>query len=46
MSGYTSTDISRFDDPSWYLQYEEVEEIGFWDRVDMAYEEERESRSE
>lgn len=46
MSGYTSTDISRFDDPNWYLPDEEVEEIGFWDRVDMAYEEERDRRSE
>lgn len=46
MSGYTSTDISRFDDPSWYLPDEEMEERDLLDFADEAYDEARERRSE
>lgn len=46
MSGYTSIDISRFDDPTWYLPDEEVEERDLLDMADEVCDEARERRSE
>ena len=46
MMGYDSMNISRFDDPSWYLPEDEVEERDLLDLSDEAYDEERERRSE
>lgn len=46
MMGYDSMNISRFDDPSWYLQDEEMEENDLLDLADEAYDEARERRSE
>ena len=43
-----SLNISRFDDPNWYLPDDEDDNdgYGFWERVDAAYDEERERRYE